>query len=195
MNFRIMLIHLQKITIGFLFLINLFCKIQTEKVEPKTYRDLTEAIQNPLDVRFLYLNGQKLTTLPKEIGQLKNLQRLDLGYNQFKIIPNEIEQLQNLQVLELNNNQLTTLSKEIGRLQNLQELYLSYNQLTILPNEIGQLKNLQVLELNNNQLKTLSKEIGQLKNLKRLELDNNQLSSEEKERIRKLLPKCKIYFE
>ncbi|EJP17938.1 hypothetical protein LEP1GSC080_4834, partial [Leptospira interrogans str. FPW2026] len=55
-----MLIHLQKITIGFLFLINLFCKIQTEKVEPKTYRDLTEAIQNPLDVRFLYLNGQKL---------------------------------------------------------------------------------------------------------------------------------------
>ncbi|EMO52538.1 hypothetical protein LEP1GSC172_0019, partial [Leptospira noguchii] len=35
-------------------------------------------------------------------------------------------------------------------------------------------------------------EIGQLKNLQRLYLINNQLSSEEKERIRKLLPKCKI---
>ncbi|EMK23721.1 leucine-rich repeat domain-containing protein [Leptospira kirschneri] len=126
MNFRITLIHLQKITIYFLFLIYLSCETQTEKVEPKTYMDLTEAIQNPLDVRVLNLWNNQLTTLPKEIGQLKNLQRL---------------------------------------------------------------------ELNNNQLTTLSKGIGQLKNLKKLYLNNNQLSSEEKERIRKLLPKCQIYFE
>ncbi len=72
MNFRITLIHLQKITIGLLFLIYLSCKIQTEKEEPGTYRDLTKALQNPLDVLVLILNGQKLKTLPKKIGQLKN---------------------------------------------------------------------------------------------------------------------------
>ncbi|EMG19247.1 leucine rich repeat protein [Leptospira interrogans serovar Copenhageni str. LT2050] len=49
--------------------------------------------------------------------------------------------------------------------------------------------------MNNNQLTTLPKEIGQLKNLQELYLNNNQLSIEEKERIRKLLPKCQIYFE
>ncbi|EMK05459.1 MULTISPECIES: leucine-rich repeat domain-containing protein [Leptospira] len=134
MNFRITLIHLQKITIGFLFLINLFCEIQTEKVEPKTYLDLTEAIQNPLDVRVLDLNGQKLTTLPKEIGQLKNLQALELNNNQLKTLSKEIGQLKNLQRLELNNNQLMTLSKGIGQLKKLRWLFLDAN--LILPKEL-----------------------------------------------------------
>ncbi|MGE8712335.1 leucine-rich repeat domain-containing protein, partial [Leptospira interrogans] len=77
MNFRITLNHLQKITISLLFLINLSCEIQTEKVEPGTYKDLTKALQNPLDVRVLELSEQKLKTIPKEIGQLQNLQELN----------------------------------------------------------------------------------------------------------------------
>ncbi|MGE8712175.1 leucine-rich repeat domain-containing protein, partial [Leptospira interrogans] len=51
-------------------------------------------------------------------------------YNQLTILPNEIGQLKNLQVLELNNNQLTTLSKEIGQLKNLKRLELDNNQLS-----------------------------------------------------------------
>ncbi|WP_236721825.1 leucine-rich repeat domain-containing protein, partial [Leptospira interrogans] len=56
-------------------------------------------------------------------------------------------------------------------------------------------QNLKSIDLSNSQLKTLSKEIEQLKNLQTLNLWNNQLSSQEKEKIRKLLPKCQIYFE
>ncbi len=74
MNFRITLIHLQKITIGLLFLIYLSCKIQAEEVEPGTYMDLTKALQNPLDVRVLNLSGQKFTSLPREIGQFANFE-------------------------------------------------------------------------------------------------------------------------
>ncbi|WP_176692509.1 leucine-rich repeat domain-containing protein, partial [Leptospira kirschneri] len=54
---------------------------------------------------------------------------------------------------------------------------------------------LKKLSLRDNQLTTLPKEIEQLQNLQELNLNNNQLSSEKKERIRKLLPKCQIYFE
>ncbi|WP_161938834.1 leucine-rich repeat domain-containing protein, partial [Leptospira interrogans] len=61
--------------------------------------------------------------------------------------------------------------------------------------EFGQLKNLQELNLDANQLTTIPKEIGQLQNLQTLYLRNNQFSIEEKKRIRKLLPKCQIYFE
>ncbi|MCR8640909.1 hypothetical protein BEN44_20390, partial [Leptospira interrogans serovar Ricardi] len=96
MNFRITLIHLQKITISLLFLINLSCKIQAEEVEPEAYQDLTKALQNPLDVRVLDLSEQKLKALPKKIGQLKNLQELNLWNNQLITLPKEIAQLKNL---------------------------------------------------------------------------------------------------
>lgn len=86
MKFRIMFIYLQKITIFLLVFIYLSCEIQAEapEDEPGTYRDLTEALQNSLDVRILILSEQKLTTLPKKIGQLKNLQVLNLGSNDSK---------------------------------------------------------------------------------------------------------------
>ncbi|EKP03618.1 leucine rich repeat protein [Leptospira kirschneri str. 2008720114] len=96
--------------------------------------DLTEAIQNPLDVRVLDLNGQKLTTLPKEIGQLKNLYDLNLDENPLGAFPKEIGQLENLRVLELNNNQLKTFPKEIGQLKKLRLLFLDAN--LILPKEL-----------------------------------------------------------
>ncbi|EKO23682.1 leucine-rich repeat domain-containing protein [Leptospira interrogans] len=109
MNFRITLIHLQKISIGFLFLINLSCKIQAE--EPGTYTDLTKALKNPLDVRVLDLSEQKLTILPKEIRQLKNLQQLNLYENKLTTLPKEIGQLKNLLMLHLDENILITLPK------------------------------------------------------------------------------------
>ncbi|NOR78337.1 MAG: GTP-binding protein, partial [Methanophagales archaeon] len=125
----------------------------------------------------LYLYRNQLTALPAEIGKLKNLTSLHLSYNQLTALPTEIGELKNLTKLNLSGNQLTTLPAEIGGLKNLTKLNLYRNQLTTLPAEIGELKNLTRLYLSGNQLTTLPAEIGELKNLTELNLYGNQLTT------------------
>ena len=62
----------------------------------------------------------------------------------FREIPAEIGQLTNLQYLELNNNQLTgPIPSEVGQMSNLQSLTLYFNQLTgSIPPELGQLSSI-----------------------------------------------------
>src|SRR6266568_6393702 len=98
----------------------------------------------------LDLSDLQLAELPREIGQLTNLQTLSLEDNQLTQLPPEIGQLTNLQTLALEGNQLRQLPPEIGRLTNLQTLALESNQLTQLPPEISQLTNLQTLSFTDN---------------------------------------------
>src|SRR3990170_4694831 len=110
---------------------------------------------NPLIIfkRYVLINKFKnKLKRNEEITELINLQYLYLSNNKLTTLPTEIGQLTNLQTLYLSNNQLTTLPAEIGQLTNLQKLYLCNNKLTTLPAEIGQLTNLQELGLCNKQL-------------------------------------------
>jgi Leucine-rich repeat (LRR) protein len=71
---------------------------------------------------------------------------------------------------------------------------MNNNQLTELPKEIGELTNLLYLEVGNNQLTTFPNEIMYLTSLQELHIERNKLSDKEKERIKKLLPKCVVHF-
>ena len=95
----------------------------------------------------LDLSGNKLTTLPVEIGRLTSLRKLILNNNELTPLPADIWNLTSLQELELSSNELTTLPAEIGNLTSLKELFLGYNKLTTLPAEIGDLTSLRKLEL------------------------------------------------
>jgi internalin A len=147
--------------------------------DEKALQLIKEAIAKKTTV--LDLNGNQLTELPKEIGELKNLTLLNLRENQLTELPKKIAQLKSLAWLGLSSNQLTTLPKEIGELKNLTWLDLGGNQLTELPKEIGELKSLTRLDLSSNQLTELPKEIGELKNLTWLDLGGNQLTELPKE--------------
>jgi len=129
------------------------------------------------NLQTLNLSLYSLTHLPPEIGQLQNLQTLNLSLNELTHLPPEIGQLQNLQTLNLSLYSLTHLPPEIGQLQNLQTLNLSLSSLTHLPPEIGQLQNLQTLNLMSlSRLTHLPPEIGQLQNLQTLKVDGDGTS-------------------
>ena len=93
-------------------------------------------------------------TIPPRIGDLTNLEYLELSGDLIGGIPSEIGNLTNLTNLHLNHNQLTgEIPSEIGNLTNLTHLFLNYNELTgEIPLELGNLTNLKYLRLNDNQL-------------------------------------------
>lgn len=123
----------------------------------------------------LHLQEGDITSLPSEIGNLTNLQRLFLNDNRLTELPAEIGQLTRLSSLWVNHNQLTHLPAEIGRLSNLHSLSLGSNRLRQLPAEIGQLTSLLDLYLPDNHLPHLPAEIGQLGKLEYLYLSKNPL--------------------
>ncbi len=99
-------------------------------------------------------NSHNLTgSIPPEIGNLANLEWLDLRRNNLKgSIPPEIGSLANLKELSLSSNHLTgSIPPEIGNLVNLKSLYLNYNSLTgSIPRSFLNLLNLTFFNWGNN---------------------------------------------
>ncbi|MGA7178512.1 MAG: leucine-rich repeat domain-containing protein [Thiobacillaceae bacterium] len=137
---------------------------------------LDERIQELADLKQLSLNC-KLDIVPEAIGQLTQLQTLDVSGNQLTALPEAIGQLTQLQTLDVSGNQLTALPATIGQLTQLQTLYVSGNRLTALPATIGQLTQLQTLDVSGNQLTALPEAIGQLTQLQTLYVLGNRLTA------------------
>lgn len=112
----------------------------------------------------LILAENDISTIPGEIGSLRNLTLLDFSSNRVNALPVELAQLRTLQTLVLANNKLffaTHTLAILGKLSALQKLDLSNNQLDELPPELFDLKELQTLNLSKNQLKLLAPDIGE----------------------------------
>lgn len=125
----------------------------------------------------LKLQGLRLTSIPRKIGEFINLTNLDLSSNCLTEVPEEICDLSNLSELYLSCNLIRSLPSQIGRLANLRRLYLRKNRLSSLPPEIGGLSQLAKLDASRNQLLSLSPEIAKLSLLEDLDLSSNYLTS------------------
>lgn len=89
-------------------------------------------------------------------GQLKGIQRLDLGCGLTEF-PHEIFDLaDSLQVLNLSGNALTSLPDDLPRLHQLQVIFGSDNLFTELPAVLGQCPQLQMVGFKANQIQSVS---------------------------------------
>lgn len=98
------------------------------------------------------------SVIPSEIGNLSNLEELDLGFDDLSgEIPNSIWGLNNLVKLILEQNDLTgNIPEDIENLSSIELINLSYNELDdTLPDKFDALTNLKYLQLNNNKFSGL----------------------------------------
>ncbi|EMX0193795.1 hypothetical protein COJ87_19875 [Bacillus cereus] len=140
----------------------------------------------------------ELYTLPKEIGNLKNLKELSLYNVGIKKLPKEISNLKNLKFINLNGSNFESFPEEISGVKNLEflaieplnyvitnsieslkklkYLYFPDIMLDTLPDIIGELTNLEVLYLGRGKIETLPESIASLINLKKISIEKTPLS-------------------
>ena len=128
-------------------------------------------------LELIYMNRNKVSELPEDIGNLKQLRRLYLGHNQLEYLPDSFYELTELRMLILKANKLTSLDDKIRQLQRLVNLDISKNQLSELPAGIGQCRELKQLQLNSNKLASLPWQMKDLGVLEELNIARNQLTA------------------
>lgn len=127
-----------------------------------------------LDLNYLNLRDNNLTSIPENISSLKNLEILRLDSNKLESLPN-IENLTSLNELDLSYNNLASVPC-LGKLMNLKVLRLGNNlKLTGEIEGLEKLVNLKVLSLRKNSLNNFPDSIKNLKSLRELYLDNTNI--------------------
>ena len=117
-----------------------------------------------------HLEFRFVDCLPQTIGTLRHLTTLTLRYTNIASLPPSIGQLINLEELDLGmTDHLLTLPDEIGNLTRLKRLNLYHSNIISLPSFIGMLQNLETLNLfRTMNLDTLPDEIRNLSSSREL---------------------------
>ncbi len=168
----------------------------------------------------LILKNNKLIELSPKLKKFKNLESIDLSYNdklsvlnvfdvakgieqlhslnlsncQIRELPKNIKNLKKLWDLYLQHNRLSQVPIEIGELEELENINLSYNQITELPEEFGNLQSLERVLISNNPLEFLPKDMENLTDLNYIELPKETLSKDLKKSLKKMWPNTKIVY-
>ena len=118
--------------------------------------------------------------MPSELGNLANLQWLELNANGLTgEITSSLGDLSNLELLYLHENRLTgEIPSSLGNLANLRWLYLHTNRLSEeIPSSLGDLGSLRFLDVHDNGLHgEVPESLGNLSSLQTLNLSENPLT-------------------
>jgi hypothetical protein len=129
------------------------------------------------NVIFIYFENNKLSVLPRALTQMDSLTGIYFTANQFSEIPAFVFEMTRLRKLQFAKNRLTVLPPEIGNLSRLIHFNIGNNEIAVIPDAIAKLKLLRVCELSDNRIESLPEAFGDVRILYQLRVRNNPLTS------------------
>ncbi|MCI8326693.1 MAG: GTP-binding protein [Lachnospiraceae bacterium] len=157
--------------------------------------NILEKIGNLRDLENLNLNQAELSELPEEIGKLSNLRELHLMDTGISSFPKSIANLKSLQYLGMNETKIREIPEEIFELEELRSLYLGRTEISILPEGLKKLKKLEHLAIWETQLQELPDWICEFTELKGLYLGRTKGIQRLPEEIGNLKKLEKLYLD
>jgi len=141
-----------------------------EAIQTKVVRIATDAYDTHFSTgKIEWLNGVKelqihgnffgrlkLSSLPENIGDLKDLEELTIIRTEISAIPESLYQLSKLKKLDLRQNKIASLGSEISNLKSLEWLDVSLNRLERIPEELEKLTSLKELFVYANPFKEIN---------------------------------------
>ena len=128
---------------------------QQDTSAEEEYDDSARPSNQPVEVNRqewdgLDLGGHGLVSLSSSIFMYKFLHEIYMNSNRLTFLPKEIGTLRQLRFLDLSHNQLTELPPELGMCTFLEGLMVFDNQIRTLPGELGSLAGLEMLGIEGN---------------------------------------------
>lgn len=157
--------------------------------------------------RILTLDREQFQSLPTFVLRKANLQKVYLvleGHADIDFFTKKLVNCSNIKELNISLNSLyhrkkgmkilNDIPEFLEQLTQIESLFLTYNLLSTFPNSVLKLNNLKHLHLGGNQICRIPKTIKNLQNLEVLSLSGNLIPEEEIEKLKLILPDCKIIF-
>lgn len=159
------------------------------------FKGLDKALAvHPDSVFRLDLSKNKLTEVPNEVLQFKNLQELNLSKNKLTSLPSTFR-FDDLRILDVSRNKFNIFPSGICQNVALRNLFMGKNEIKFIPECIGELQNLIVLDIWFNPLEDIPESLTKLRNLRSLDLSGISFNKKQQEKWSKMLPWVKIEFE
>jgi|JI8StandDraft_1071087.scaffolds.fasta_scaffold197826_2 Leucine-rich repeat (LRR) protein len=132
--------------------------------------DLTEYIAEHKSDTIFKLNHKRLKGDLKELGNLKDLEELELNYDGITKFPDIFHSMKNLKKLSLYGNSIQELPPSISQLMEVNTILLGKNPFNSIPESLKNLPNLQILTIDESNIRLTEKDVEILSSLHKLEV-------------------------
>ncbi|KAF8019338.1 hypothetical protein BT93_G0113 [Corymbia citriodora subsp. variegata] len=143
-------------------------------------RKIDKSIGNLQELNYLEIMSEPIESLPKSISDINSSTVLRIDQKP-SMLPHSIGNLAKMKHLILPRRELRKLPDSIGQLGSMLELHIRYSKINELPHSIGNLERLKVLRCEGCYLEKLPDSIGRLQSLVKLDLSYSKI---------KILPNC-----